>query len=104
MQRLAMINNLGWGSLRESPILSAIGTNNTAAIVCEILLVQPRSLKVTYKVAITSAIKEKMMRILYNPKPSTRRSRRPSRSSRRPDERVAFPSAIPPMARKTIDQ
>lgn len=34
-----MMSNLGWGSLMESPILSAMGTSNTAAMVCEILLI-----------------------------------------------------------------
>jgi hypothetical protein len=34
-----MIRSRGWGSPSESPILSAIGTSNTAAMVCEMLKV-----------------------------------------------------------------
>lgn len=37
-----MINRRGCGSLKESPILSAIGTRSTAAIVCEMLSSQVR--------------------------------------------------------------
>ena len=72
-----MINNLGWGSFNESPIRVAIGTRSTAAIVCEILcpyqLPSHNRLEIvfglgirifgTHKVAITKAMREKMIKI-----------------------------------------
>lgn len=58
----------------------------------------------TYKVAITKANIEKMIKMLYRPIPSTIFSRTRSRSSSKPDDRTAFPRAIPPIAKNTIDQ
>ena len=58
----------------------------------------------TDNVAMTKAIREKMIMIEYSPSPSTIASSTLSRSSSKPEERVAFPRAIPPIARNTIDQ
>jgi len=103
---VTMMSSLGCGSSSDSPTRVAIGTRRTAAIVCEILDVNGdrRGLVCTHKVAITSERTEKTARIEYSPKSSTTRSRRLSRSSRRPDDKVALPSAIPPIAKKTMDQ
>ena len=111
-----MMSRRGCGSSSDSPILVAIGTSSTAAMVCEMLIpvsfplglpwILPNCLSRcdTHKVAITSAKAEKMSKMLYSPMPSTNRSNTWSSSSSRPDDRVALPSAIPPMARKTMLQ
>ena len=106
-QRRTMMSNLGWGVSNDSPILVAIGTSNTAAIVCEMLWsisVTRYFQDCTNNVAMTSESSEKTIKMLYNPRPSTKCSRTLSRSSSRPEDRVALPKAMPPIARKTIDQ
>lgn len=58
----------------------------------------------THNVAMTSESAEKTAKIEYRPIPSTILSNKWSISSKSPDDNVAFPRAIPPMARKTILQ
>jgi hypothetical protein len=72
--------------------------------VCQYGLLRANGDSITYNVAMTRERAEKTARIEYRPMSSTTLSSRLSRSSKRPDDRVAFPRAIPPMAKKTIDQ
>jgi hypothetical protein len=56
----------------------------------------------TYEMTIATT--EKTPRMAQRPMPETNDWRTASRSSRRPEERTALPRAMPPMARKTMDQ
>lgn len=57
----------------------------------------------THKVATTKLMQAKTSKTLNSPRPSTPFSKTLLRSSNKPDDRTALPSADPDMAIKTID-